>query len=623
LPTGIFPYGASPVLIGRIGCPASLAFLLLLTSSSIAPAQVVVPGSNVQIAPRDRVPLPRTGTGSIKGRIVDGTSGGAVPRARVTLMGSTRATVLTDASGAFAFSNLPPGPLNLSIDKSTYLSSRYPTSGRTVRSNMRPLVLADGQALEGVTIPLFHGGAISGRVVDASGDPVDYAQVSVLRVPAPGRVGRPAMRSGSSTDDRGEFRVGRLEPGTYIVQVSARRGPGQMDETAPPGSPTSAPLPQPLPTYYPGALSIDQAQPITIERGQAATDIDIVLAEGIPGVITGTVTTSNGASPSEMNGFVNVRRVVSEVSRGFDGYSTGTGIRPDGTFRLVLAPGEYQIEARISPRVMNGAPRPEDEQFGSAKVNVASGAEDAVAIAVGRGATATGRVMFEGTTAPPPSPGKTRVPLFSENGECRSGEATIAADWTFKIEGLNGTCSPPPTAAFGRWMLKAVMINGENAADAPITFQPDQQIRNVQVIVTDKRSEMVFQVSDESGQPTREYVVVAYPIQKSKWPSGARIFVPPPGDQVLAAAMGRPTSPTAATPGPTPINASPRREAMQALRPGEYYVVAVDDMEQEDWRDPVVLDRLRSSAVRVNVPEGATADVPLRRINFADAISTR
>jgi hypothetical protein len=62
---------------------------------------------------------------------------------------------------------------------------------------------------------------------------------------------------------------------------------------------------------------------------------------------------------------------------------------------------------------------------------------------------------------------------------------------------------------------------------------------------------------------------------------------------------------------------------MTGLRPGEYYVVAVDDLEQEDSRDPVVLDRLRSSAVRVTVPEGATADVPLRRISFANAIATR
>ena len=605
------------MLIGRIGCPALVALLFLATSPFAARGQVVISNGNAQIAPRDRVPPPRTGTASVKGRVVDGVTGAAVARARVTLAGTTRATVLTDASGAFAFSNLPPASITISVDKSTYLNSRYPTSGRTIRSSMRPLMLADGQVLDGLTIPIFHGGSISGRVVDASGDPVDYAQVGVLRMPAAGRVGRPTMRGGTSTDDRGEFRLGRLEAGMYILQVSARRGPGPNPDEMMSGSAPGTPLPQPLPTYYPGALSLDQAQPILIEKGQPATDIEVILAEGVPGVIVGTVSTPTGISLGESNAYINVRRVTSDSTRGFDPFSTGTGIRPDGTFRLVLAPGEYQLEARVTPRVMNAPPRPEDEHFGSAKVNVASGAEDAVAITVGRGATATGRVVFEGTSPPPPSPGKARIPLFSETGECRSGEATIAPDWTFKLEGLSGTCSAPPVGMFGRWMLKAIVINGENTADTPVTFQPEQQFRNVQVIVTDKRSEMLFHVSDESGQPTREYVVLAYPVQKSRWTTGARYFLPPPIEPM----SGR--GATSSAPGPTTMNPPARREAMGGLRSGDYYVVAVDDMEPDDSRDPTVLERLRSSAVRVTVPEGATADVPLKRINFAAAMSKR
>jgi len=182
-----------------------------------------------------------------------------------------------------------------------------------------PLLLADGQALEGVSIPIFHGGSISGRVVDASGDPVEFAQVSLLRIPAAGRVGRPTMRGGTATDDRGEFRIGRLEPGSYIVQVIGRRGPNPED-MLPAGALTTPPLPLPLPTYYPGALSIDQAQPIVVDRGQAAADIEVVLSEGVPGVILGTLTANNGASSSDMNGYVNVRRVLSDMPRGMDGF---------------------------------------------------------------------------------------------------------------------------------------------------------------------------------------------------------------------------------------------------------------------------------------------------------------
>ena len=606
------------MLLSRIGCPASLTLVFLLASSSISPAQVIVGGAE-QVVPRDRVLPPRTGTGSIKGRVVDGVTGAGVARARVMLMGNMRATALTDASGSFVFANLPAGPVSISVDKSTYLNTRYPQSGRTIRSNSRPTVLADGQALEGVIIRIFHGGSISGRVVDANGDPVDSATVSALRVPAPGRIGRPMMRAGTSTDDRGEFRLGRLDSGTYILQATARRGPN-FEEMAPGGTPASPPPAQPLPTFYPGALSIEQAQAIVIEKGQAATDIEMVLADGIPGVVLGTVSTSNGAAIADSNVYVSAQRVMTDGSRSFDGYSPGSGIRPDGTFRLVLAPGDYVLQARAAPRGMNG-PRPEDELFGTTKVSVTSGAELGVAVTVGKGATASGRVVFEGTTPPPPIPlGRLGVPLFSENGECRSGQATIGADWTFKVEGLTGTCSQPPNGMFGRWMVKAVIVNDENVSETPVTFQQEQQYRNVQVIVTDTRSEMVFHVSDESGQLTREYVILAYPIQKSKWMTGGRTFVGPTVDPMMT--MGRPAA-ASSTPGPTVMNMPPRREAMQMLRPGEYYVVAVDDMEREDPRDPAVLDRLRSSAVRVNVPEGASVDVSLRRVNFAAVIANR
>jgi hypothetical protein len=66
-----------------------------------------------------------------------------------------------------------------------------------------------------------------------------------------------------------------------------------------------------------------------------------------------------------------------------------------------------------------------------------------------------------------------------------------------------------------------------------------------------------------------------------------------------------------------------RREGMSGLSLGEYYVVAVDDMEQDDSRDPVVLDRLRSSAQRVTLSDGVDSDVALRRVRFADVMSKR
>ena len=78
------------------------------------------------------------GTGVIKGRVVDAQSGGAVARARVRLNwmgpGVPRPPVITDDSGGFAFTGLPAGGFMLNVDKSTYMTARYPEAGQTMRT---------------------------------------------------------------------------------------------------------------------------------------------------------------------------------------------------------------------------------------------------------------------------------------------------------------------------------------------------------------------------------------------------------------------------------------------------------------------------------------------------------
>jgi hypothetical protein len=334
-------------------------------------------------------------------------------------------------------------------------------------------------------------------------------------------------------------------------------------------------------------------------------------------VIVGAVTGPDG-QPAAANGFVNARAVTRDDRGGFD--NAGAGLRPDGTFRLTVSPGEYSIEARVTPPSSGGPTPPGNELFGIVRVFAAGGAEEAVSIVLGRGATATGRVLFEGTSPPPPNPGQVHVPLFSQDGNCRSGQATIAQDWTFRLAGLSGTCSAAGTVMFGRWMLKAVMLNGDNLLDTGMTFEPGQQLRNMQVVFTDRRSDLSFAVADENGQSTQEYVALVYPIDKSQWQQSVRMFVSGVPIEPITGARPAPAM-IGARPAPTVIVPPPRPRTITGLRPGDYYAVAVDDMEPEDPQDPAVLDRLRSSAVRVTVTEGTNAEVALRRVKLAAVLA--
>jgi hypothetical protein len=558
--------------------------------------------------PRDRVPR-RVGTAVIRGRVFDAATGNPIPRARVRVQSGppTIPQILTDTEGAFEFVGLPAGAYMISVEKATYMASRIPEpSTTTMRGRMRPLALRDGQVVDGLKISLFRGGAITGRIFDAHGDPVEFAQVRAARV---GRSGRPMMGGQTQTNDLGEYRLPRLATGRYVIQVRPQVGQGPFVE----GMPIEAPLPQPVPTYYPSALSAAQAQPVAVTRGETLSGLDITLAEGIPSVVTGTVVRADG-EPVNM-GSVSARSINTDSFVGGFDFGGGTGIRPGGAFRLTLAPGDYVLEAETGMFTPNGPPR--EMIFGSAKLTVGNGTTEAITIVVGRGATATGKIVFESGTPPPTPPsGQLSAPLYNPDGPgCRGGMVTIASDWTFKAEGLTGTCAAQPQGTFGRWTLKSVTYRGQNLADQLVTFEPGQQYADVQIVVSDKRTILDLRVTGDDGQVTKDYVAIAYPVDKSKWKNRVRFFMPPtPLDMEMRRAFAPPSG------AGTAANLAEPHEGFSALPVGEYFVIALDDIGSDDWQDPEVLERLSASASRVSLTDEAPIEVPLRRVTLSEII---
>jgi Carboxypeptidase regulatory-like domain len=601
-----------------LGAGALLVFLGLssfdVRGSADQGGYVAVPPQQPPV--RDRLPPPQVGRGVVRGRVVDGQTGRGIPRARVRLMGGgqpgVRPAVLSDDQGTFTFTGLPIGAFTVSAEKSTYMTASYPDRGGSLRSGAaRPVMLQANQTVDNVVVKLYHGGVITGRVVDAHGDPVEFTQVSAMAL-TPSGAGRGGMRGGSQTNDIGEFRISRLPPGRYVLWANS-----QSRSQEPPGQ-ESTPLPQPTPTYFPSVLSKSEAQPIAVARGQTVSGIEIAMLEGLPTVVTGRVIVPDGQplSPATGLAFVNARADDREI---FGGMIGSTGVRPDGTFRFLLAPGNYILEARRNQPpgpgfAVGGGLR---EQYGMTKVAVAGETMD-VSIVLGAGATASGRVVFEGETPPPNPPAQVGVPLNSPdgNGTCRAGMPQIASDWTFTVDGLVGTCSAPAYGQFGRWTIKSIVVNNQDLKSGSIAFEPGQHYGNVQIVVTDRRNELNLHVTDEQGQPTREYAALVFPTDKSKWEGLSpvvRTFVPPSADslasmQAIATASGR---------GNLPAQAA--REVVSGLMAGEYYAIALDDIETEASRDPAVLERLSTVATKVTLSEGAI-DVNLPRVRLNDVI---
>jgi hypothetical protein len=612
----------------QMRCAITLAFTLLFGGPLAAGQIVRIPrdGSNGP-------PAPQSGTGVIRGRVVDAQTGTALGRAHVRLnwMGPavSRQPVTTDDSGAFEFSGLPSGAFMLVADKSTYLAARYPEPGQTLRTSGRPLTLADGQVLDHVVVHMYHGSAITGRVVDAHGDPVEFAQVQAFRLSTSGR-GKPQSHGGTMSNDVGEYRLARLEPGRYLLLVMPRR----LEMFTAPGTPDTPEVlePQPVPTFYPGVQAIDQAQPIVVERGAMATGVDIPLVEGMMARVTGTVIDASG-QPVTRGGSVMIRPVVKDVAQGGFGNS-GAPVKPDGTFQVTLSLGEYELESTAPFRGDGPPPAPGQQEFGTVRLSVAADVSG-VTIQLGPGATVSGRIVFEGTSPVPPGPvmnGPARVVFASPEGPgCRSGSSEVAPDWTFTVKGLIGTCTAQFSGGLGRWFVKSITQDGTDLLDQPLTFTTGQQMRGVEVVMTDKRAELTFHVTDEQGTPTRDYVGLVFPADKAKWMDNTgryvRTFVPPPdppptpargtaagaadANQVLVSGGGR----GFAVPG---VGVSPaRREVLAGMPAGDYYAVAVDDLDLESVRDPEVLAQLARGATRVTLADSGPAELNLRRITLA------
>jgi hypothetical protein len=546
---------------------------LLLPALSARAEQIEQPA-------RDRT-VHVSGTATIEGRVIDGHTGGAIPRARVRLVGAqSLPSILSDANGKFTFTSLVAGDYSLIIEKPTYLTTHYPELRRTLRSRSRAVSVRDGQSLNNVDVKIYHGGSITGRVVDTYGDPVTAAQVRAVRNDAAGLQGH-----ATSTNDIGEFRLGSLEPGEYVLMVE----PGGIAQT----ELGSVGL-LPTPTFYPNVASRDLAQAIVLKRGAAVAGLEITILESERSTITGSVVGAGGQFVSR--GSVLAVAVQRDSTKSW--IASSAQVNVDGTFQLSVPPGNYELQASTVPlatitpagAVMSNEP----PQFGTIRVAV-TGNVSGVVLSVGRGAYASGRVMFEGAN-PPVSIDRNgrrlgQVTFVSPNGGlCRMAESKMTDTLTFNVEGLIGTCVLRLNGSIENWYLKSALYNGTNLLDQPITFAPGQQIMGIDIVLSDRRSELRIDAIDEHGQPTRDYAALIFSTDSSRWADGSRYvrsYIP---------------------------QTDPRIDMIVGLPSGEYFAVALEDIELDALRDPIVLSKLAPLATRFTVGSADKTTVHVRRI---------
>ncbi len=620
-------------------------------ASSLAAQQTVtqevriLPGSaaidtvaGVAGAGPSNTPMPM-GSGVVFGQVTEAESTRPVAGAIVTLSipGVQPLRVMADGQGRFGFRDLPKGRFNLVSTRPGWSDGAY---GRT-----RPggtalgVTLAEGEKVSGVVVPMWRFSSITGTVTDEQGEPIVNASVRVLkRQLANGRV-RLTPQSQDTTDDRGIYRIGMLEPGEYVVAIPMSQGAAvdlpmiadgaremvvaraRVESAAAAGSVMffnadgSSPVgmtedgrPLAYPTvFYPNAAGAAKAQILTVASGDERSGIDFAM-KAVPTVKLSGV--ANGPEGPVTN--LQLSLIPSEADEFVTGIETLTGFT-DGQGRFTISnvpPGQYTLRAVRAPRPTGMM---EERMVGGgtatfvvrsevssraapvsttptlwAEMTVSVGAKDVADLAVGLrpGIKIAGMVQFNGVTERPTAQALGSLTVVLTPADVRPGvqPARGGAEST----GTFATSGVPPgkylvsvQGGFPNWTFQSAMVNGRDASIYPVDIESND-LSGVMINFTDRPSEVSGQVSADTGSPEALSVLV-FPSDQTSWTG--------PG----AGSPRRFLSARADKDGKYRVANVPA---------GEYLAVAVPDKQIADWQRPKFLESLMPSATRFRVQDG-------------------
>jgi hypothetical protein len=281
--------------------------------------------------------------GAISGRVY---GDGGEPLAGVTVYAQTRGggraggfrmpqTITTDDDGNFHINGLEPGVYSVVGTLPGYVPVDDETQAARGRDLYRP-----GDT---VTLRLVKGGVITGRVTDASGEPVVALTVRVYRVrdveglPLTADQGLYFSQT-VQTDDRGVYRVFGLRAGAYVVA-----GGGAM----PWGLPTA--FDADAPTFYPSGTR-DTAAEVAVRAGQETNGVDIRLRDEPGRRVSGTISAAEGVPAADDFGGAQVT-LMHAASGMVVNWTWVTPMEGGRGFSFEgVADGEYDVQAQQSGR---------------------------------------------------------------------------------------------------------------------------------------------------------------------------------------------------------------------------------------------------------------------------------
>jgi hypothetical protein len=217
-------------------------------------------------------------------------------------------------------------------------------------------------------------------------------------------------------------------------------------------------------------------------------------------------------------------------------------------------------------------------------------------VVASRGASLSGTVVAAEGSVAKLSTNQIQIVAQAANGQFLPGPlgnrpAGVEADGTFELTGLTGQKFIRVNGLPQEWTLKAVLLNGADVTDSALEFRGSTQNAGLQIIVTDKVSDLNGKVTTAKGEVTRDYTVVVFPDDPMKWAFPSRYVKTARADQ-----QGQ--------------------FRIRALPPDDRYLaVAVDYLEDGEGTDPQFLEQIKDRATHFTMGDGEAKSLDLKLVN--------
>lgn len=558
--------------------------LALAISAVVGQHDLQTPTAPLEAARRD--PTQTIKGGTIRGRISSLDTGKPLRRAQVRLTSETdffaeARVVSTATDGRYEFRDVAPGRYTVRVERSGYLGLTY--GQRRPGEQKRPLELDENETVDQVDFALSRMSVISGRLFDDLGEPVGGVTVWALQTRyVQGR--RQLVSTGvtATTDITGRYRLLSLVPGDYTLMGTTRQTwPLDSDPKQVFGY---------VSTYFPGTPTAVQAQRVKVGVAQEASGIDFNLVAGRTSFIRGTATSAAGI-PLVGETVTIMREIGGPAMLMGSAVAMGsTKVTGDGRWTIRdIPPGEFRLSIRTAAR---GNEKPQE---GQVSVHVAGVDLEGVELIAGAGGIVRGEVVTDDGSPLPAGFDRLRVrPRLDPNGRMMTSvldpdNGRVQSDGSFEVRGVLSDTVLSVSALSGEWTLKAIEVEGRDLGDLPLPIEHGRTLAGVRVVLTNRPTIIRGALRDEKQSPA-EGTVIVFADDSAKWREDSRAVRATRLDQRgLFTFKGLPT--------------------------GDYFLVALDSVQEGQWYDPEFLERLKSRAKRVAIAdaESKTVDLVLRK----------